>query len=123
MDKNEFYEFLTRLSRAIVTGSSTKNYVHYLGESSFIGGKHFVGRDLELAQQEEDIKEEIKAKLLDTKKLGSLFKKKADNDEDDNASPSPHKRKDKDEPVPEIEGFLPYYITLDTMLRQIEQKI
>lgn len=50
MDNNEFYEFLTRLSRAIVTGSSTKNYVHFLGETTFIGGKHFIGKDLDKAQ-------------------------------------------------------------------------
>lgn len=49
MDKNEFYEFMTRFSRCVVTGSSTRNYVHYLGEASFIGGKHFIGPDLEQA--------------------------------------------------------------------------
>jgi len=55
MDKDEFYEFLARLSRPIVAGSSTKNYVNYQGETTFIGGKHFIGKDLAQAQREEDI--------------------------------------------------------------------
>ena len=44
-------------------------------------------------------------------------------DEDDEASPSPYKRKATDEPIPEAEGFLPYFMTLEIMFKQIEQKI
>lgn len=122
LTKAAFYEFLIRLSRVVVCGSSTYNYISYDGIPTLYAARPFAPEDfVEPETEEERAAREKEEKLMRVKgRRQALIHPPAYNHEAEEAKAAVIEDAGI---LTHEEGYLPYHVTLDILFKQIEQKL